>query len=147
MLPAQPNNQRLLAGHSTFGDSNSNGDIQTNSALTTTVLPALPDGSFFRPAIQGSGYTWSSLISDNPDLVDHLVAYKITGLDPTDEANGIFTYLLGFEDLTQGDFDYNDLVVQLDFSAVRSVPEPSTLALVGAGLAVFGFARWRRKPA
>jgi len=140
----------FLDSNSTFGDANVRHDIVLNAALTGTLLPALADGSFFRPAIQGPGgaYTFTSLIADNPGLLDHLVAYKITGIDLDREALGIFSYLLGFEDAggslkSLGDADYNDFVVQLDFSAVR-VPEPSTLALLGGGLAVFIFG-WRRR--
>ena len=141
----------MLESGSTFGDANSLHDIVTNAAISPTLLPALPDNSFFRPAIQGPGgsYTFTSLITENPHLLDHMVAYKITGIDPELEAEGIFSYLLGFEDAggslsSLGDQDFNDLVLELDFSAVR-VPEPSALALLGGGLAVFAFAGWRRR--
>ncbi|MBW3225641.1 MULTISPECIES: PEP-CTERM sorting domain-containing protein [Marinobacter] len=52
--------------------------------------------------------------------------------------------IIAFEDLLNGDFDYNDLVVGI--SDVKAVSEPGTLALFGLGMLGLGMAR-RRKSA
>lgn len=78
----------------------------------------------------------SSLAADNPDGADHMVTYMITGL-----SNGAArTWLLFFEDRNQphGDFDYNDLVVE-----VQAIPTPMAAGLGAAALA--GFTTRRRR--
>lgn len=56
-------------------------------------------------------------------------------------------YFIGFEDINvrsrKSDRDYNDLI--MTFTQIASVPEPSTIALLGAGLAGAGLRRLRRR--
>lgn len=81
----------------------------------------------WRWARSGDGDTFSSRPSDNPGERDHMVSYRVSGLD-----NGFAaTWLLFFEDqgIADGsDWDYNDLVVEIN---VRAVPAPG-----GVGLAM-----------
>ncbi len=98
------------------------------------------DGDF-KWARRGGNGTASSKNTDNPDDIDHLVSYEITGLDAPEPV-----YMLFFEDLYQSnnqyDSDFNDLVVE-----VASVPTPGAF---GAGLALLGVAglvRRRRRRA
>jgi hypothetical protein len=51
-------------------------------------------------------------------------------------------YYFGFEDRLGGDRDYNDVLISATYRAPSSIPEPSTLALVG--IAVAAGVTWRR---
>ncbi len=69
--------------------------------------------------------TFYSDPATNSDGIDHMVTYRITGLD-TDET----VWLLFWEDLPapRSDLDYNDLVVE-----VRAIPEPASAAIILLG--------------
>lgn len=77
-------------------------------------------------------YLWWSNQSLNYDGKDHMVTYKIEGLN-----TGYEVYLLFFEDLPTydrkqcplADWDYNDFVVE-----VSQVPEPTSIAILGFGV-------------
>lgn len=58
--------------------------------------------------------------------------------------SGATSYLLGFNDSYRGDADFDDLVVRV---SVAPIPEPSTYALMLAGLGAVGFIARRRRPA
>ncbi len=75
----------------------------------------------------------------NPDGLPHTLA--VTSFD---ELAGLYVTDIGFEDLYGGgDEDYNDFAFRLT-NVIDPIPEPSVLALLGIGLAGFGYARRRR---
>ena len=87
-----------------------------------------------------NGDVYSSIAANNADSTDHLVTYEITGL-------GNLRYMLFWEDLPlsgghPGDYDYNDLAVEIQ--TITSVPLPTTGALAGVGLLGVGMRRRRR---
>ncbi len=82
--------------------------------------------------------TFKSENTTNSDGLDHMVTYRLTGVDPAKTV-----WLLCFEDLPGGtpgsDRDFNDMVVE-----VRAVPEPVTCTLLAAGGVAMLAARRRR---
>ena len=58
---------------------------------------------------------------------------------------GSFDYILGFNDPSRSDRDFDDMVVGMSLKAVTAVPEPSTYALMLAGLGAVGFLARRRR--
>lgn len=55
---------------------------------------------------------------------------------------GTDNWLIGFEDSSRGDKDYNDMVVRVE--SIHAVPEPSTLLLLGSGMLGFAFFKRRK---
>lgn len=115
----------------------------------------VPDlqGSTFRWARGGQNGLWNSDPAQNRDGLDHLITYKVISLQdqPRVMAEEEFkTFLLFWEDQSDtdnmrwydvGDWDYNDLVVEVR-AQYNVIPEPTSLAGVVGGLALLG---WRRR--
>lgn len=105
-------------------------------------------GQTVRWGRSGSTGTHSSLSSDNLDLRDHLVTYRIDGLGTDDSVWALFWEDMNFG-ATVGKYrsyaDYNDFVLEL-----RGAPDATAIPLPPAvvpGLAVLGVMAYRRRRA
>ncbi len=90
----------------------------------------------------GTGNTYYSANTLNPDGLDHMVTYQVSGLSTTDTV-----WLLFWEDLPgalgqKSDRDFNDLVVEI---RAQVVPLPGTALLAIAGGGMLSFFRRRRR--
>jgi hypothetical protein len=148
----------LGPGNLTVTFTGASGDatqLGPNSFLLTPGQTGSPLEFGLRSPANGSRYFSSNPTSAlsgltaqgpaKPMAEDHVITFRL--LDDSGQFTG--RYVLAWEDLpftlNGADRDYNDLVMEVSFVAVKAVPEPSSLAI--AGLGGFGLVRHRRRRA
>ncbi|RJR33965.1 MAG: DUF4114 domain-containing protein [Desulfobacteraceae bacterium] len=114
------------------------GFSSSNAKKDKTLTGLFEPGSYsflFANDPNGAGEPpmWTSQQSSNsPGFYDHMVTFSLAGGN----------YVIAWEDLNLGDYDYNDLVVEVGGVSVSAVPEPATILLIGSG--ILGFLGLRR---
>lgn len=117
----------------TLNESNSIGDTITSASVDAGEI----NFSFS----DNQGGTISNGSAAAPTLGFAILNGNLT---PVSGPNyGPFDYVLGFNDSSSGDADYDDFVVGVNFTPVSAVPLPASLPLMAAALGLFTFARRR----
>jgi len=115
--------------------------------LASASISPVGDYGFYDqagPADEPDLYTWFSESDENPYGEDHLVLYDLGLLVGTDYDG---SYLMAWEDMpaSMNDQDFQDLVIELNPGGDPPgvVPEPSTMMLLGLGVAGILVRRFR----
>ena len=130
------NDSFKLSNGATLTENNKIGDTISAVVGAGTIGFTFFDdhsGSFANGASQGTILGFIILDGDIKDKYSKLY--------------GNFEYLLGFNDSSKGDADYDDFVVGINFvcAPATAVPEPESYAMMLAGLGLMGFVAKRRK--
>ena len=123
----------------------------TGQSISFNPGPAGTQYGLYLENIQGSGtstvadYFWFMNSSSDystgpgastPDTNQHFAVFCTPGNGVTCSAN----YYIGVDDTNNGNEDFNNMIIELE-----TTPEPSTVLMVGLGLAAYGFARRKQR--
>jgi hypothetical protein len=109
--------------------------------MTAALTPGQTGDNFtFTYTDTTTGKTWSTDPGKNADGQFHEILFVV---NLPNQAPGDFTFVMAWEDGT--DFDFQDSIIQFNFSPAHAVPEPATLSVLGMTLLGFSALRFRRK--
>lgn len=111
------------------------------NAVGTTASASVNAGTLDFSFSDSKGASISNGTASTPVLGFAILNGNLT---PVSGPNyGPFDYVLGFNDSSAGDADYDDFVVGVNFTPISAVPLPASLPLLAAALGFFTFARRR----
>lgn len=93
-----------------------------------------PNDNSFVWALHNGDTVLYSLQDLNPCDTDYMVSFQINDN----------TYVYAFEDWVGGDYDYQDLVIEVQTGSPAAVPAPGALLLSAIGTSLAGFFKRRR---
>ena len=117
----------------TLNESNLVGDVTSAVSIGT--------GELVFSFSDNQGGSISNGMAPTPTLGFAILNGNLTPITGPDY--GVFDYVLGFNDSSNGDADYDDFVVGVKFTPISPVPLPASLPLMAVALGLFTFARSR----
>ena len=119
--------------------------LLTNAQPNDEAVGGPVEGSVFQWVLKSGGKTFYSKYSKNQDEKDHMVSWEVVW-DIDSGRYGQKTWLLAWEDLPgSNNYDYQDLVVEVNVTVVPLPPAVLSGLAMLAGLGVFGWVRRRNR--
>ncbi|MES2663031.1 MAG: hypothetical protein V4629_06985 [Pseudomonadota bacterium] len=114
---------------------------ETNTVGQSTASVAVNSGLLDFSFTDSTGASTGNSTPNTPVLGFAILNGNLTPVSGPDY--GPFDYVLGFNDSSNGDADYDDFVVGVNFTPLSPVPLPASLPLLALALGFFTFARRR----